>query len=297
MRILLTGANGVMGRATIPVLQNAGHEVVGLVRSPSAARVVHEAGATAVHGDILDRASVLAAMRGCDAVVNFATHVPVGARAMLPGSLNRINRLRIVGAGIVADSAIETGVQRMIQQSLSFIYVARGDEWIDETTPIDVTMVTEPLAVAEAHAQRVEDAGGVAVRLRYGLIAGDDPNSQYLVRRARKRRPIGLGDPRSWMHVIHPDDVGTSALAALDAPSGAYNVGAEPLKRQDYVDAIATAAGFSEGRFFSKVVFHATGDKLEMLARSQRVTSQRFTDRTGWKPSHPVLTPEWFRAH
>jgi len=296
VRILLTGANGVMGRATIPALQSAGHEVVGLVRSPSAARVVQSAGATAVHGDVLDRASLLNAMRGCDAVVNFATHVPVGVRAMLPGSLNRINRIRTVGAGVVADAAIESGIGVMIQQSLSFIYVDRGDEWIDETTPIDVTLVTEPLAVAESHAQRVEEAGGVAVRLRYGLIAGNDRNSQFLVRRAARRRPVGLGDPDSWMHVIHPDDIGTSALAALDAPSGSYNVGAEPLKRRDYADAIATAAGFSDGRFFRSWVFGVTADKLEMLARSQRVTSQLFTDRTGWKPSHPVLTPEWFRA-
>lgn len=295
MRILLTGANGVMGRATIPALQNAGHEVVGLVRSPAAASIVESAGATAAQGDVLDRRSLLAAMRGCDAVVNFATHVPVGVRAMLPGSLNRINRIRTVGAGVVADAAIESGIGLMVQQSLSFIYVAKGEDWIDESTPIDVTMVTEPLAVAEHHAQRVEKAGGTAVCLRYGLIAGDDPNSQFLVRRARRRRPIGLGDPDSWMHVIHPVDVGTSAVAALSAPSGSYNVGAEPLKRRAYVDAIALAAGFSEGRFFRNWLFSLTADKLEMLARSQRVTSQLFTDRTGWKPSRPVLGPEWFR--
>lgn len=297
MRILLTGANGVMGRATIPALQSAGHEVVGLVRSPSAGRIVEDAGATAVPGDVLDRGSLLDAMRGCDAVINFATHVPVGARAMLPGSLRRVNRIRTVGAGVVADAAIESGIGLMVQQSLSFIYVARGAEWIDESTPIDVTLVTEPLAVAEAHAQRVEKAGGVAVRLRYGLIAGDDPNSQFLVRRAAKRRPIGLGDPDGWMHVIHPDDIGTSAVAALDAPSGSYNVGAEPLTRREYADAIANAAGFSEGRFFrGNWLYSLTADKLEMLARSQRVTSQMFMDRTGWKPTHPVLTSDWFRG-
>lgn len=296
MRILLTGANGVMGRATIPALQNAGHQVVGLVRSPSAARLVQSTGATAISGDVLDETSLLKAMRGCDAVVNFATHVPVGARAMLPGSLTRVNRIRTVGAGVVADAAIESGVGIMVQQSLSLIYAARGEEWIDESAPIDVTSVTEPLTVAEHHAQRVEEAGGVTVRLRYGLISGDDPNSQFLVRRARKRRPIGLGDPDSWMHVVHPLDVGTSAVAALGAPSGAYNVGAEPLKRREYANAIARAAGHSEGRFFHQWLFSVTADKLELLARSQRVTSQLFMDRTGWKPMRPVLTPEWFRA-
>ena len=296
MRILLTGANGVMGRATIPALQNAGHEVVGLVRSPTAARLVQSTGATAIQGDVLDRASVLRAMRGCDAVINFATRVPVGAAAMLPGSLNQINRIRTIGAGVVADAAIECGTGLMVQQSLSLIYAERGEEWIDESGPIDVTMVSEPLTVAEHHARRVEQAGGTAVRLRYGLICGDDPNSQFLVHRARKRLPIGLGDPDSWMHVMHPVDIGTSAVAALSAPSGAYNVGAEPLKRREYVDAIARVAGHSGGRFFRRWLFSVTADKLELLARSQRVTSQLFIDRTGWKPSRPVLTPDWFRA-
>ena len=97
MRILLTGANGVMGRATIPSLQSAGHDVVGLVRSPAAARIVSAAGATPVRGDVLDRASIDAVIQGCEAVLNFATHVPVGVRAMLPGSLTRVNRIRTWG--------------------------------------------------------------------------------------------------------------------------------------------------------------------------------------------------------
>lgn len=295
MRILLTGANGVMGRATIPALQNAGHDVVGVVRSHDAARIVAAAGARPVRGDVLDRTSMVRAMQGCDTVVNFATHVPVGLRAMLPGSLRRVNRIRTVGAAVVVDAAIEAGVERIVQQSVSFIYVDRGEEWIDETTPIDVTSVTEPLAVAEHHAGRLREVGGTAVCLRYGLIAGDDPNSQFFVRRAGKRRPFGIGEPDSWMHVVHPLDVGTSAVAALAAPDGAYNVGAEPLRRRDYVDAIARAAGFSEGRFLRSGLF-TSADKFELLARSQRVSSRRFSESAGWKPVRPVLSAEWFRG-
>lgn len=98
------------------------------------------------------------------------------------------------------------------------------------------------------------------------------------------------------MHVIHPIDVGTSTVAALAAPSGAYNVGADPLTRREYVDAIARASGFGEGRFFRRWLFNVTADKLELLARSHRVSSQRFTDQTGWKPTHPTLTQDWFRG-
>ncbi|HPU13523.1 MAG TPA: NAD(P)-dependent oxidoreductase [Aeromicrobium sp.] len=296
MRILLTGANGVMGRAAISALVAAGHEVRGLIRSDSAAAVVETDGAVPVFGDVLDHASMVAAMRDCDVVVNFATHIPVGLKMFAPGSLNRVNRIRTIGSQVVAEAAHEAGVGRIVQQSLSFIYVARGDEWIDESTPVDVTAVSEPLVIAESNARQLEQSGATAVCLRYGLICGDDPNSQYFLNRARRRKAIGFGDPGSWMHVIHPDDVGSSTVAALTAPSGAYNVGAEPITRRGYVDAIAQAAGRTEGRFYRDWLFGVTADKLELLARPQRVSSQLFTDRTGWKPSRPVLTKEWFMA-
>ncbi len=294
MRILLTGANGVMGRAVIGPLLAAGHQVRGLVRSESAAKLVQAAGADPVRGDVLEHASMVSALTGCDAVVNFATHIPVGFKMFVPGSLSQVNRIRTIGSQVVVDAALEVGVEKIIQQSLSFIYVAAGDDWIDEATPIDVTLVTEPLVIAEENTRRIEQAGGQAVCLRYGLISGDDPNSRYFVRRAKRGKAIGFGDPDSWMHVVHPDDVGTSTVAALTAPSGAYNVGAEPIRRRNYVDAIANAGGRASGRFYRDWLFGVTADKLELLARPQRVSSQLFSDRTGWQPSRPKLSQEWF---
>src|SRR5690606_33238452 len=138
MRVFLTGSNGVMGRAAMAALVGAGHEVVGLVRRPAAAELVAAAGATPCLGDIFDPVALQAGMDGCEVVVNFATRIPIGAAAYRPGSLTAVNRLRIEGAGIVARIAAEVGVRRFIQQSLSFIYQDRGDEWIDESTPVDV---------------------------------------------------------------------------------------------------------------------------------------------------------------
>lgn len=283
-----------MGRSAIIALHEAGHTVVGLARSADKAIQVANMGAELHVGDLFDRDSLVDGMRGCDAVCNLATHVPIGASAALPGAWSKNNRIRSVGSKIVADAAREAGVARIVQQSLSFIYGDRGDEWIDEHSPIDVTKYAEPVVVAESHIERFVREGGEGVSLRFGLITGTDGNSDYLLNRARAGKPTGMGPREGWCHVIHPEDVGTATVAALVAPSGVYNAGAEPIRRADLVDAYALAAGRKEGKFYGALVVKLAGEKIELMTRSQRVSSQRLTDRTGWHPAYPKLTPDWF---
>lgn len=294
MKVFLTGASGVMGRSSIVALQHAGHDVVGLARTRETADQISAAGARPVLGDIYDRAALVHGMQGCDAVANLATKVPLGKGALLPGSLRAIDRIRLYGSRIVAEAARRAEVERLVQQSLSFIYADQGEDWIDEHSPVDVTRATEPVVVAEENVKAFDAAGGTSVSLRFGLITGDDPNTAWLFRRAAAGRSIGLGEEDSWMHVIHPHDVGTAVVHALTAPGGIYNVGAEPVQRRDYVDTIAVAAGRTAGHFLPPWVLRLGADKLEILIRSQRVSSQRFSDRTGWHPLHTKLTPEWF---
>lgn len=293
MRVFVTGGNGVMGLSTLRALRDAGHEAVALVRSEEAADLVRSYDAEPARGNVHDGASLVAGMRGCDAVANLATRIPVGAAALRPGSLKAVDRIRLFGARTVAEAARRADVGRVLQQSLSFIYADAGDQWIDEGSPIDITGATEPLVVAEEHARSFAREGGASVNLRFGLVTGEDRNTAWLLRRAARGRSIGLGADESWMHVVHTDDVGTAVEAALTAPSGTYNVGAEPVLRRDYADAIAAAAGRREAHFLPWWVLRAGGHKLELLVRSQRVSSRRFIDATGWRPAHPVLRAEW----
>ena len=296
MKVFLTGATGVMGLSAISALHEAGHEVVGLARTADKAAQLAQLGAEPHHGDIFDRASLVDAMRGCDVVANLATHVPVGTAAFMPGAWRANDRLRTEGSRIVAEAAREAGVQRLVQQSLSFVYGDHGDDWIDEHSPIDVTRYAEPVVVAESCVDDFARNHGDGVSLRFGLITGTDGNSIWQLNRARAGKPIGLGPELGWCHVIHPDDVGTAVVAALMAPSGTYNVGAEPIRRRDLVDVYAQAAGRKAGVFHGSVFMALAGKKVELITRSQRVSSQRFGDRTGWHPSHPKLTPDWFDA-
>ncbi|MBW7461735.1 NAD(P)H-binding protein, partial [Paenibacillus sepulcri] len=55
MKIIVAGASGVIGRALIPLLLKAGHEVVGLTRNTEHAEELKDKGVQPVILDIYDR--------------------------------------------------------------------------------------------------------------------------------------------------------------------------------------------------------------------------------------------------
>jgi uncharacterized protein YbjT (DUF2867 family) len=78
VEVLVTGATGSQGGAVARALRDAGHAVRALVRDPDAprARALAEAGLRPVPGDLLDPASLAAAMAGADAA--YAVTTPFG---------------------------------------------------------------------------------------------------------------------------------------------------------------------------------------------------------------------------
>ncbi len=131
-RVFVTGATGVLGRRVVPLLVDAGHRVTAVVRSPAKASFVRAAGASPIEVDLFDRDRLRETVDGHDSIVQLATHIPSGPAAAQRSAWETNDRLRGVAAPTIAAAAVDAGVGRFIQESITFPYSDGGDEWIDE---------------------------------------------------------------------------------------------------------------------------------------------------------------------
>ena len=72
MRVFVTGASGFVGSAIVKELLQAGHQVLGMVRSDKGAEAVQQAGAEPYRGDIYDLDSLQKGAAQCEAVIHTA---------------------------------------------------------------------------------------------------------------------------------------------------------------------------------------------------------------------------------
>jgi nucleoside-diphosphate-sugar epimerase len=296
MKVAVVGATGVIGTSAVRAMVAAGHDVSALARTPESAAALASRGATAVLGDLFDHRRLVAMFDGCDVVVNAATRIPVGLRAARPSAWRENDRLRTEGVRRVTTAAREAHVRRLVQESISLVYADQGDAWIDERSSLGINSATEPVAVAESHVQDYQSDLRQGVVLRFGQIIGDDAMTRWLLRCARRGRPIGMGSPDGWMHPLHTDDIGPAVVAALTAPGGVYNVGAEPIHRRDLVQGYADAVGRDSVGFMGPLMRRMSGRRSEPLTRSLRVSSEHFHGRTGWTPRRTHFDASWLQG-
>jgi nucleoside-diphosphate-sugar epimerase len=296
VRVAVTGATGVIGRSVVPALVMAGHDVVGLARSPEKALLLHRLGAEASLTSLADHDGLVAMFDRADAVCSLATHIPVGLPALRPRSWRANDRLRTEGVRRVVEAARAAGVRRVVQESVSFLYADHGDAWVTEESPLAITRATEPASVGESQVQDYACGSRAGVVLRLGTILGDDPMTRFQLRSARHGYAIGLGSPDGWAHVVHADDLGPAVLAALGVPSGVYNVGAEPVRRAELVAGFAQAAGRDNVDFMGPLMRRVGGARLEPLSRSLRVSSRHFSAQSGWTATRTRFDASWFAA-
>src|SRR5206468_6299102 len=126
------------------------------------------------------------AVRGHDAVVNLATHIPPMSQMTRISAWAENDRIRREVSRNLVDAALEGGAARYVQESIAFMYADGGDAWLDEDSPVDAPSYVHSAVEAEAQARRFTEQGRTGVALRFGgFYCTDSEQSRVMVGAAR----------------------------------------------------------------------------------------------------------------
>jgi nucleoside-diphosphate-sugar epimerase len=278
MRIAILGATGVLGRPVAARLLARGHEIVAIARDP--ARLAPRPRVHAVHGDILDPASLTAPLAECDAVLHLATAIPP---AGVQSDWTRNDRIRREGTANLLAASQHAGRPRYIQQSVAMLLAGPRDLIADEDAPV------RPSARLES-ARDMEDAVRASelpwVILRGGAFyGGGSGRMEDLNRLAREGRLAIPGDGGDYISLVHVEDMADAVVRAAesDVARQVFNiVDDHPVTYRELYEYVAEANGASPP---------AAGGPPQLA--SFRVTSARARRELGWSPRFGDYRSGW----
>jgi len=108
MRVFVTGGSGLLGSAVVPELLAAGHDVLALARSATAAAILTAAGAEVLHGSLADREALRFGAEVTDGVVHLGYDPAAAGTAewraveVLGSALEDTGRPMAVATGMLA---------------------------------------------------------------------------------------------------------------------------------------------------------------------------------------------------
>jgi nucleoside-diphosphate-sugar epimerase len=264
MKVLVTGHRGYVGVEMVPVLQAAGHEVVGLDTG-----LYDECDFAAPPDDVREidadlRDVAPSQVAGFDAVVHLAalSNDPLGnLDASITYDVNLHASVRL------ARCAKEAGVRRFLFSSSCSLYGAGGEGMLDERAAFHpVTAYGESKVRVEQELTRMADASfspvclrnatayGVSRRLRADIVVNN------LVGHAMTTGKVLLqSDGSPWRPLVHLRDIIDAFRACLTAPieaihDQAFNIGrtSENYQIRDVANLVAEivpdcAVAFADG--------------------------------------------------
>ena len=158
MKVFVAGATGAIGRQLVPQLVAAGHDVIGMTRSPAKTEIVRALGARPVVADALDPGAVGRAVAETEpeVIVHQLTALSgePGLREMRHPDrfVAPTNRLRTEGTDHLLAAGRAAGIRRFVAQSIVAIgtYARTGGPVKTEDDPPDLDLPAKGRSGVEA---------------------------------------------------------------------------------------------------------------------------------------------------
>ncbi len=242
MKIVVSGAGGLIGKRLVADLAAEHHEVVRLVRDPAAA-----AASDAAFWDPASGALDVSVVDGADAVVNLnGRNIGDGrwtAEVRRDLWSSRIDSTRTIAAAI---RAARRAPAVLVNASATGFYGDRGEELVDERSPRGEGFLAELCAAWEAEAEAARSPVTRVALMRFGMVVADGGALDRMLLPFR----LGLGGPigsgrQFWPWIGIADAIGALRHAAttgsLDGPVNV--VAPEPTRCREFTTSLGRVLG------------------------------------------------------
>lgn len=281
MKILITGASGLIGNALQKSFTEKGYEMLLASRSePKDANHIKWSMDTGFEDADLPR------LEGLDAVVHLAGENIAGGLRWSDEKKKAIRDSRVFGTRtmIEAFARLEKKPKVFVSGSAIGFYGDRGDDEMTETSSSGDTFLANVCKEWEAESRRAEDMGIRTVLLRTGIVLSKDGGALATMLTPFKLGVGGVvGSGKQWMSWVSLDDVVGIINFAVENESlrGAVNVvSPNPVTNEEFTKTLGSVlyrpTFLPLPEFAVNLVFGEMGDAL--LLDSTKVIPKRLTD-------------------
>jgi uncharacterized protein (TIGR01777 family) len=283
MRVLVTGASGMIGSAVCDALLARGDEVVGLSRDPARARQTNPTVSWHAWNPTEER-PLEAAFEGVDAVVNLIGE-EINQR-LTPEAKKRIHDSRVRATKNLVDGIAAAPVKPsvLVSQSAVGYYGERGEAIVDESNGPGDAWISQLVVDWEGAARPAEESGVRIAILRSAPVL--DPRGGLLKQLLLPFR-LGVGGPlaggRQYMPLIHRDDEVALILWAIENKQVSATLNASlpnPVTNREFSKALGRVLGRPAVAPVPKFAISALrgGELADSVLWSQRVIPRRALD-------------------
>ncbi len=246
MKVLITGATGLLGGHLIKELQERGEQIRALVLPVENADKLTAQGVEVVRGDITDASTLAPAVKDVDLIFHLAGMMGVWR------PLSDYRLVNVTGSENLYKAARAAGVRRFVHTSSHTVYGLGHGRFLTEDDPLRPD--PDPYSLTKAEGDRairrlMPDSNVETVILRPGTFFGPGDRLHFgrMAQKMTNGKGVIVGRGNNALPFCYVTDVVQGFLLAAyhkNAPGNVYNITNDrPLTQQEMFNAIADAVG------------------------------------------------------
>lgn len=246
MKVLITGATGFVGKATVPALLERGHKVRCFVRESSDTSVFDDLDVELFTGNLFDDNELEKAMHGCDALVHLAN-----VYSFWEPNLGIYDEVNINGTIHAMRAASKSFIGHVVHVSTAVVYGNAMPQPYNELTQYGderFSQYADSKFYGEKFAEKFMEEEGLPLTILQPVSvigAGDTKSSGCQIKNFLTRSYPARSFLDAKVTYVYVNDVAEAIVRVLENPKTIgqrYIIGKEAISHDQYLNKVAEVA-------------------------------------------------------